>query len=130
LGAVLPLALPEWRTDPQGGALQAVDGRLELRQHAAGRALACPLLLDLRPERSLAQLTWRQLTVAQSLEIQPRDVAVGYRAQCGMDQWLFYRSLARRANRTVLGQNTSSEFFAGRFLAPSGEVEQLVEIEG
>jgi hypothetical protein len=60
----------------------------------------------------------------------PHDVAVGYRAQCGKAQWIFYRSLGPRANRTIIGQNTSSEFFAARFLAPSGKIEELVEIEG
>ncbi len=56
--------------------------------------------------------------------------AVGYRAQCGRDQWLIYRSLAPKANRTLLGQNTSSEFLVARFLAPEGEIDELVEIEG
>jgi hypothetical protein len=68
--------------------------------------------------------------VAESLVIQPADVAVGYRVQCGKDQWLFYRSQAPRANRTLLGQNTSSEFFAARFVAKTGGVEDLVEIQG
>lgn len=130
VAAALPLALPEWRADPRGGRLEAVENRLELVHEARGRALACPLLLDLRPRRSATQVTWRQLTVAQALEIQPPDVAVGYRAQCGDQQWLFYRSLAPRANRTVLGQNTASEFLAARFLAPQGTVEELVQVEG
>ncbi|MCA9231839.1 MAG: hypothetical protein KDA57_14410, partial [Planctomycetales bacterium] len=73
---------------------------------------------------------WRQLTVAQSLEVQPHDVAVGYRAQCGKDQWLFYRSLDQPANRTVLGQNLSLDCLVARFLAASGEVDELLEIDG
>jgi len=67
--------------------------------------------------------------VAQSLEIQPHDVAVGYRAQCGKDQWLIYRSLVEPANRTLLGQNLSSECLVARFLAPEGEIDELLEIE-
>ena len=49
------------------------------------------------------------------LQVVPRDVAVGFRAQSGDDQWLVYRSLGPAGNRAVLGQNISSEFYAGRF---------------
>lgn len=127
---VLPLALPEWRTDPRIGELTASDGKLQLAQERPGRNLACPLLIDLDKSRAKKQCTWRQLTVAQALEIQPHDVAVGYRAQCGKDQWLIYRSLDEPANRTLIGQNLSLECLVGRFLAPSGEVDELLEVEG
>ena len=127
---VLPLALPEWRIDNRIGELADISGHLQLEQQRLGNHLSCPLLIDLKRSRAAKPCTWRQLTVAQSLEVQPHDVAVGYRAQCGKDQWLFYRSLAEKANRTVLGQNLSSEFLAGRFLAPEGEVDELLEIEG
>jgi hypothetical protein len=126
--AVLPLGLNEWRCDPRGGSLVAEADNLILNQDSFGRALYCPLLLDLKPRRSKRDRTWRQLTVAESLEIVPRDVAVGFRAQSGRDQWLFYRSLGRPGNRTLLGQNISGEFAAGRFL-PSGKMKQWVEIE-
>ena len=59
--------------------------------------------------------TWRQLTVAEHLLPQPREVAVGYRVQLGYDQWLIYRSLAPRGSRSVLGQNVADEFVAARF---------------
>ena len=55
------------------------------------------LFIDLRKDRFVRPVTWRQLTVAENLSIQPADVAVGYRVQIGADQWLFYRSLAPRA---------------------------------
>jgi len=126
---VLPLALPEWRIDPRVGQLDASKGQLQLTQQLSGRHLACPLLIDLNKSRANKQCTWRQLTVAQSLEVQPHDVAVGYRAQCGKDQWLIYRSLDKPANRSVLGQNLSLECLVARFLAPSGEVDELLEIE-
>ena len=126
---VLPLALPEWRTDPRIGQLTSNNGRLQLEQERPGTSMACPLLIDLQKSRAKKPCTWRQLTVAQSLEIQPPDVAVGYRAQCGKDQWLIYRSLAEAANRTVLGQNLSNECLVARFLAPEGEVDELLEIE-
>lgn len=126
---VLPLALPEWRVDPRVGQLTTNNNRLQLEQKRNGVNLACPLLIDLKRSRAKKECTWRQLTVAQSLEIQTPDVAVGYRAQCGKDQWLIYRSLAEPANRTVLGQNLSNECLIARFLAPEGEVDELLEIE-
>lgn len=125
---VMPLALPEWRIDPRYGQF-AQDGRsLELRQKASGRNMACPLFLDLAPRRLQKRRTWRQLTVAESLEICPRETAVAYRVQCGKAQWVFYRSLAPISGRTFFGQNVSAEFFAGRFHR-DGEVEELLEIE-
>jgi hypothetical protein len=126
---VLPLALAEWRIDPRMGELTCADGAMRLSQHALARAVACPVFIDLQPGRSAKPCTWRQLTVAESLQIQPSDVAVGYRVQCGRKQWLFYRSQAARGNRTVLGQNTSAEFLAARFLAPSGEIEELILVD-
>ncbi len=126
---VLPLALPEWRSDPRVGQLTANNGRLQLEQQRQGKNLACPLLIDLKKSRAKKACTWRQLTIAQSLEIQSNDVAVGYRAQCGKDQWLIYRSLAEPANRTLLGQNLSNECLVARFLAPEGEIDELLEIE-
>ena len=129
LGRVLPLALPEWRVDPRYGELAMIDGSLQLMQQRPGRNLACPLLIDLDRQRARKQCTWRQLTVAQALQIQPHDVAVGYRAQCGKDQWMVYRTLDRAANRSLLGQNISCECLVARFLSPSGEIEELLEIE-
>ena len=130
IARALPLALPEWRIDPRVGELTMADGCLRLAQQTHARAMACPLFIDLKPRRAGKPCTWRQLTVAESLVIQPADVAVGFRIQCGEKQWIIYRSQAPRANRTLLGQNTSSEFFAARFVAKTGGVEDLVEIEG
>jgi hypothetical protein len=59
----------------------------------------------------------------------PRDLAVGFRAQTGDDQFLVYRSLGKAANRAVLGQNISSEFYAGRFREEDGLVTEWIEIE-
>jgi len=129
IARVLPLALPEWRTDPRVGQLNVSKHQLQLTHQLPGKNLACPLLIDLKKSRASKQCTWRQLAVAESLEVQPHDVAVGYRAQCGKDQWLVYRSLAKPANRSVLGQNLSLESLVARFLAPSGEVDELLEIE-
>ena len=125
---VLPLALPEWQCDDRVGTLQRTGEGLELRQKARGCSMYCPLWFDFEPRRMVRPLTWRQLTVAASLEIQPADVAVGYRVHVGGEQWLVYRSLAERANRTLLGHNLSSEMLVARF-DEVGEVEPLVEVE-
>jgi hypothetical protein len=126
--AILPLALPEWRSNPRGGTLSASADSVELQQHRRGTNLYCPLFLDLSPRRFARQLTWRQLTVAEQLAIQSADTAVGYRAQSGREQWLFYRSLAARGNRSLLAQNLASEFLAARFKA-DGDIEEIVEVE-
>ena len=125
---VMPLALPEWRIDPRHGTLTADGGTLTLRQIAHGRNLCCPLFFDLYPRRLTRPRTWRQLTVAESLKVQPHDVAVGYRIQCSSDQWMIYRSLAESASRSLLGQNISCELVIGRF-DREGEVEEFLEIE-
>jgi hypothetical protein len=126
--AVLPLALREWRADPRGGSLLEKDGRLVLSQENDGRAVCCPLMIDLKRKRSNKERTWRQLTVGESMEVVPSDIAVGFRARSGDDQWLFYRSLGPTGNRTVLGQNIAGEFCAGRLL-PTGKFKEWVEIE-
>jgi len=128
LTLALPLALPEWRSGSSRGKLQLEDDRrLVLSQTHTGSRMLAPLLLDYYPKRMRKQLTWRQLTVAEQLQIQPADAAVGYRVQLGLEQWLIYRSLAPQQNRTVLGHNLTSEFLVARF--DDGEVEPLVEIE-
>ena len=126
--AVIPPGLKEWRADPRGGTLESRGGRLVLTQEAQGSGLSCPLLIDFNPQRLSDERTWRQLTVGENLEIVGNDVAVGYRVQSGNGQWLFYRSLGPVGNRTVLGQNISSEFIAGPFHS-SGKFKQWVEIE-
>jgi hypothetical protein len=124
----LPLALPEWRTDSRGGSLDETHGCLALTQQAEGRALYCPLLIDLKRGRAARERTWRQLTVGESMEVMPSDLAVGFRAQSGRDQWLFYRSIGAPGNRTVLGQNIAGEFCAGRFHS-TGKFDEWIEIE-
>jgi len=125
---VLPLALPEWRSDPRGGALTADENGLELRSDAVGQSLFSPLWIDLDPERLTEQMTWRQLTVAETRRICARDAAVGYRVQIGARQWLIYRSLGRTANRTILGNNLSTDFLIARF-SRKGQVTSVIEVE-
>ena len=90
--------------------------------------LYAPLFIDLKPSRTRQQFTWRRLTVAENLELQPADVAAGYRVQVGKRQWLFYRSLAPTAPRTLLGQHLISEMLVARF-DQDGEIDELLEIE-
>lgn len=125
---MIPLALPEWRAEFSHAELASEASTLTLRQAALGRNLYAPLWIDLEPGRARRPLTWRRLTVAENLEIVPRDVAVAYRVQVGRQQWLLYRSLDARGNRTFLGQNYSSEFVCCRFLE-NGEADEIVAIE-
>ena len=129
IGMVLPLALPEWRVGSRCGSLTEQDGLLSYKVTAKDSAgLYAPLLLVLSRNKVTENYTWRQLTVAEELNIQPADVARGYRIQIGKKQWLLYRSMTEFGNRTLLGQNYSSEFAFGEFL-DDGTVYEYVEIE-
>jgi hypothetical protein len=128
LARVMPLALPEWRSARSPGSLEATNDILQLRMETQGRRLYAPLFFDLDANRIRRLATWRQLTVAEHLEIQPADEAVGYRVQVARQQWLFYRSLGSQGNRTLLGHNLASEFLAAR-LGFKGQVDNVVEIE-
>ncbi len=125
---VVPLALPPGRSDRGGGSLRRTAGGLELCQSVRGRALLAPLWLDLKPRRMSRPLIWRQLTVAEQSVIQPAEVAAGYRVKVGREQWLVYRALTSRGNRTLLGHNLITETLVARFRS-DGQVEPLVEIE-
>ncbi len=126
---IAPLSAPEWKTDSNRPAITTVRDSLVTTHAARGSALFLPLLIDMKGGRRKESLrTWRQLTVAERLRIVDPHEAVGYRVQVGRKQWLFYRSLAPAANRTVLGQNFVTEFFAGRFHR-SGEAVPYVEVE-
>lgn len=125
----IPLALPEWQAARPAGALLCQDQQFRLEQQGAGSGLFATLFFDLNRKRARKGITWRQLTVAENLAIQPAEVAVGYRVHSGSHQWLFYRSLAPPKQRTVFGQHLSSEMLAARFKT-DGTVDTLIEIEG
>lgn len=125
---ILPLALPEWRSDPRFGEFHENKRTLELRLVGQGRSLFAPLFVDFKPGRFGKPFTWRQLTVGQNLQAQPADVAVGYRVMIDRQQWLIYRALASKGNRTLLGHNLATEMLVARFRR-DGEVEKIVEIE-
>jgi hypothetical protein len=128
LASALPLALPEWRAEFCAAEWHACGSELSLEFAAQGRNVYAPLFFDLSRTRFRQPLTWRRLTVAESLEIVPRDRAVGYRVQVGDWQWLFYRSLVQPGNRTLLGQNYSTEFVACR-INRNGTTEDILEIK-
>ncbi len=125
---VLPLACPEWRTESSPGRLQQIDSTLNYRIDVSARNLYAPLFVDLSRSGSEKPYTWRRLTVAELLDIQSPEVAVGYRIQVGSRQWCLYRSLDPPTNRTFFGQNLTSEFIFGRFTR-SGKLKELLEIE-
>lgn len=124
---VLPLGLPEWRASQGSGTLSSGAEGVTLSHQVKASHLFAPLFIDLGPKRNPKPHTWRQLTVAESLKIQPPDVAVGYRVQIGKTQWVIYRSLQAPALRTILGQHFSQEFVMGRFRT-DGQVDQILQI--
>jgi hypothetical protein len=124
---VLPPALPEWLADRRVGELISTGAVLQLRQ-TGEQSLFAPLFFDLNRRRLQQPLTWRQLTIGESLATQPPHVAAGYRVAIGNRQWLIYRSLTEPKNRTLLGHNLSSETLIARFNA-NGEVDPLIETE-
>ena len=129
LGLVLPLALGEWRKQPTAGELTTADQQLQHRLVTRGRNLFAPLWIDLNPNRFKgAECTWRQLTIGEFLQVQPREIAVGYRVQVRHSNWLLYRSLAWRGNRTVLGKNYATDFACSRF-QPNGETQEILEVQ-
>ena len=130
---VVPPALKEWKTERPTGAVRA--GKLELddtsftlAQSGTGQAMYVPLFLDLSPRRSKRPRTWRQLTIAEKLEIVPNDVAVAYRVQVGKKQFVFYRALGEAQNRTFFGQNVNTELFLGR-LEKDRTMTELLQVE-
>lgn len=124
---VLPLALPEWRSEQRQGELRVGECSLSLTTQGVGRNLCSPLWIDLDPKRHAKPLTWRALTVAENRVICTPDVARGWRVQIAERQWLIYRALGSRGNRTILGHNMISEFLLAQF--KDGKTTNLVEIE-
>jgi len=142
-GAILPLAVPEWKSlTPQPGLVFGGD-HIVARYATTGRAFFFPLCFLFWKDKRAAgnpplaessangqalPVTWRQLTVSECLRKVSADEAVGFRFQLEKRQWLLYRSLTPPANRAVLGHNLVSEFLLARF-TPKGQVIPLVEVE-
>jgi hypothetical protein len=125
---VLPVALPEWRDDRPAGSLSQFQGCLSMSTRTQrGSALFHPLFISLSGSRKQPEYTWRRLTVAEQLASSPSDVAVAHRIQIGDRQWVVYRGLTQ-GNRTFLGKNLTSEFYAG-VLHSTGEMDAIMEVE-
>jgi len=121
-----PLALSENRREASDSLLRGKEKGV--RCNWSGARAYFPWLVDLDPRRRKQPPLWRKLTVGETRQIVPDHVAVGYRIQLGQTQWLVYRSLAAKANRSVLGHNLSSESLFGRFMK-TGLVEPLLYID-
>ena len=125
---LMPLALCEWRAGSSPGTCgwQAENRLVQLEQQSPVRRLFAPLWIDLSPRRFGSQVTWRQLTVADTRVILQPTQAAGFRVHSGLSQWLLYRALDEPRNRTVLGCNLSSFFRIGQ-LGDDGLVTQMAE---
>lgn len=125
---VLPISLPEWKIARTDDRFSHEEGRLILQQSHNGTGMCAALFFDLKPSRSVKPRTWRQLTVAESLRIVDKDVAVANRIQVGKDQWVVYRSIGPSENRTFFGQNFNEQTFVGK-LDSKGAVRELLLVE-
>lgn len=126
---LLPPMLPEWRSVKREGELSFGDQELQLTQHAhKAAAIYVPLVVVYDRKRARRECTWRRLTVGENLTLVSQDRACGFRIQIARENWLAYRSLTNRANRTVLGVNLQTNFLLSRFTT-EGESEPLVEID-
>ncbi len=125
---LLPVAMPEWRRSPSNAKMGFNDSTLFLQSSTQSKNLYSPLVMALRGNERPQAFTWRQLTIAEELQIQPRNVAEAYRVQVNRDQWVFYRSLTPCTRRTVMGLHLNTEFYAGRFSRSDGEFEPILEV--
>ena len=127
-GLIIPPALHEWKAGRSEGQLVCHEDHFLMQVKRDAKTMYVPLFIDLSPKRSLKPRTWRQLTVAENLEIVDSEVAVAYRVQVGKQQFAFYRSMAEAANRTFFGENVNTEMFLGR-LEKNKSMTELVQIE-
>lgn len=125
---LMPLALNEWTAGQSPGTCCWDDAsrQVHLTHTSPVRRLFAPLWLDLNPRRFGTQVTWRQLTVADTRVILRPEQAAGFRIQAGLTNWMLYRALDEPRNRTVLGCNMSSFFRLGK-LGTDGLVTQMAE---
>ena len=127
---LVPLASNEWQRQFSPHQLSLEEGLLCVEHRAQAKSLYAPLVLAIRREHLDAPITWRPLTIVENLQLQPPDVAVGYRLQLDRLQWIFYRSLAQARPRTLLGCHTAADFCACTFDYRTGNAESLLEVSG
>ncbi len=128
-GLVIPLSTCEWRMGKSDADLITTDDQYLLHSTSGRGRLFAPLWFDFQRSRFKRNRTWRQLTVAHDLRIVPREEAVAYRIQIGVEQWMLYRSLANQVTRSVLGKHLVADFFAARFDLSDGSFEELVTVD-
>ncbi len=130
----LSLRSSEWRVGPSAATLEVTPDRHLRLQTASqppcdnGGGLFAPLWFDFQPRRFDRPRTFRQLTVADELRIVDADEAVAHRVQLGSEQWVIYRSLRGERNRTFLGKHLLADFYAARFHAGEGEMEDMLTV--
>lgn len=129
VGLMLPVASPEWKRDNTNCWLTTREDTVIQHAEADTKRLYSPTVLPLRGLAKLQAYTWRRLTIAEELQIQPPEVAEAYRVQLNDEQWLFYRSLAPCTRRTVMGLHLNTEFYAGRFCSDDGQFEAILQVD-
>jgi len=131
----VPLAASEWRIASTHSRLEVSDDRHLILTTTGRGAIYSPLWLDFQPRRFRRKRTWRQLTVADRLQILPRNVASAFRMQIGSEHWVVYRGLTSTREstgvtpRSFLGKHMVAEFFAARFHPGDGGMEDLVTVD-
>lgn len=130
---MLPLPAAEWRIGPTDCTAEPSNTNDEshsvlVTTNGIG-AVYSPVWIDFQSRRFHRKRTWRTLTVADDLQLIPRNIATGFRIQIGSEQWMLYRSLLGRRPRSVLGKHLVADFFAGRFHPGDGGVEELVTVD-
>ena len=124
---ILPISLPEWKSDESRGETAVVLDGFALHQSGEGEGLFTAVCFDLSPQRMKRKFTWRRLTVgAQMTEVADGD-AVGFRIHLGADQYLLYRSLAEPSLRSVFGAHLDQDFVFGKF-DPAEGLTTILEI--
>lgn len=129
LAMVLPLSASEWRN---GGTQTVVgktnDGRLSIVSRGR-RQLYVPLWFDFTRPRFRKKRTWRQLTVAEDLNVVGPDTAASFRVQIGKEQWILYRSMSAPKPRTFFGKQMIADFYVARFDASAESFEDLITVD-
>jgi hypothetical protein len=110
------------------GVISQHDEQLSMSTEVYATRIYNPVVIALKNLNKPIAYTWRQLTVAEDLHIQPREVAEAYRVQINNDQWVFYRSLTPCTRRSVMGLHLNNEFYAGRFSPSDGQFEAMIEV--
>ena len=135
-GLALSLQSNEWRVGPTRARIDVTpDGNLRLevrgdKRNQHGGSIFAPMWFDFQQRRFKRPRTWRQLTVAEELQIVDPDQSVAFRIQQGSEQWVLYRMLNGDRTRTFLGKHLLSDLYCARFNPSDGNMEDLVTVGG